>query len=627
MLRALRISSAVTLALAFLNLTPLLLTSAQAAACTPTFGTVSGNSRYAIISSGSNCTWEVPVGVTFVQYFLVGGGGGGGGAAGTWTSWFGGGGGGAGGACVTGSKSLTYGTFIFFSVGSGGSGGSAGGAGNNGTSTSLTYSGITTTARYGEGGTGATGLYDEFNMSGDGGSNGTYNGGVSSWDGGGGGGGASTAGSNGIDIGSQGGTGGAGGAGCTNSLTGTTYSYGGGGGGGGTPSTNSNETNGFGGAGGTGGGGSGGGGAGIAPVAGGTNLGAGGGGGGWRSGSTDAQRAGAAGSAGVVVLLYTKMAGSFTSTSLSSTSGADGTYGIGDVINLQFITSEIATVTGSPRVLISGIGGSKYFTYSSGSGSTYLNFTYTVIAGDSASGGVYISGSIMDLNGGSIIDTGGAAFNLTHSNLAASPSHKVDGVRPTVTYSASNNVAENETASVRATLSETGTITLGAGYDRAHITFDSATSTFYFGAHDFENPQDADLNNQYYVNFTIRDEVGNTGSGTYNIFFTVTNVAEAAQVGVPTLSAGAQKGVVVTITVTATVEGKFTFYANGKKIAGCIGRATTGSSPNFSASCSWKPTVRAEVKLSAAFKPTSSSYSNSNTSSISVVPRTRAGAR
>ena len=516
------------------------------------------------------------------------------------------------------------------SIGTGGSGGSAGNAGGSGTTSSLSYAATTVNSTGGGGGGGSIGTGNQDTLSGDGGANGLYSGGVNVWDGGGGGAGAGGVGTAGTDIGGQGGNGGAGGVGVVNNLLGSNIYYGGGGGGGGTPSANSSEVDGTGAAGGSGVGGTGGGTvsgvAGTLATAGAVNSGSGGGGGGWRSTYTDANRIGAAGAAGVIIFIYTKALATISSVTISSTSGADNTYAIGDVITARVIASEAITVTGSPNIPVGGLT-SKFFTYSSGSGSTTLNFTYTVLLSDNAAAGISITANSLSLNSGTLKSGSDLALDLTHSAIAASTTQKVDGIRPTVTYTASTNVAENETASVRATLSETGTLTLSGGYDRAHITWDSATGTFNFAAHDFENPQDTDGNNQYLVGFTIADANGNAGSGSFNIFFTVTNVAEVAQVGAPSLSASAVKGISVTITVTTNIEGKFTFYANDKKIAGCINKSTTGSSPNFSSTCNWKPAVRATVRLYATFKPTRGAYTNANSALISVLPETRSGSR
>jgi hypothetical protein len=67
-------------------------------------------------------------------------------------------------------------------------------------------------------------------------------------------------------------------------------------------------------------------------------------------------------------------------------------------------------------------------------------------------------------------------------------------------------------------------------------------------------------------------------------------------------------------------DGRVTFYANGKRIAGCINLLST----SLSASCSWKPSTRGALALTARLVPTNSAYlpSISNAASIKVMGRT-----
>ena len=81
------------------------------------------------------------------------------------------------------------------------------------------------------------------------------------------------------------------------------------------------------------------------------------------------------------------------------------------------------------------------------------------------------------------------------------------------------------------------------------------------------------------------------------------------------------------VTLTATIsttgaDGKVTFFANGKKIAGCIKVAST----SLVASCNWKPAVRGAVTLSAIAYPSDSNYASGSTS-LSVSIGRRAGLR
>ncbi|MDD5639641.1 MAG: prepilin-type N-terminal cleavage/methylation domain-containing protein [Candidatus Pacebacteria bacterium] len=181
-------------------------------------------------------TWTPPVGVTQVQYLIVGGGGGGGGTGATI-----GGGGGGGGGVLTGTKSVSNSSPENIRVGSGGvaqtSNGdysmfstfTAIGGGRGGDQNTNGFSGSS------GGGAGSNGHTGGAGTSGQGNAGGNSAAGNHA----GGGGGAGSIGQN--DRGASGG--GAGGAGIASSITGEQVYYGGGGGGG------------YGGAGGEGGGG------------------------------------------------------------------------------------------------------------------------------------------------------------------------------------------------------------------------------------------------------------------------------------------------------------------------------------------------------------------------------------
>jgi hypothetical protein len=88
---------------------------------------------------------------------------------------------------------------------------------------------------------------------------------------------------------------------------------------------------------------------------------------------------------------------------------ADGTYGIGAVINVTVQFSKAVTVTGTPQLALNSGGTASY---ASGSGTNTLTFTYTVAAGNSAGDLDEASTTSLALNGGSI-QAAGLGANLT----------------------------------------------------------------------------------------------------------------------------------------------------------------------------------------------------------------------
>ena len=76
--------------------------------------------------------------------------------------------------------------------------------------------------------------------------------------------------------------------------------------------------------------------------------------------------------------------------------------------------SEAVNITGSPRLVLDVDGTTRYATYTSGSGSSSLTFTYNATIGDIDLDGIGIASTSLDLNGGTVTDLNGNAIsNLT----------------------------------------------------------------------------------------------------------------------------------------------------------------------------------------------------------------------
>jgi alpha-tubulin suppressor-like RCC1 family protein len=102
-------------------------------------------------------------------------------------------------------------------------------------------------------------------------------------------------------------------------------------------------------------------------------------------------------------------------TNITATPGM-GSYGINQLITLHVQFSQNVTVTtsgGTPRIALNITPTNRFATYASGSGTSTLDFTYTVGAGDYSLMLDSASYSALVLNGGTInATTGGAAANL-----------------------------------------------------------------------------------------------------------------------------------------------------------------------------------------------------------------------
>ena len=641
--------------------------TAGSGACQQTF-TVTGTGTVTVYENGGYCyvafkntgsvnsqtvfSWTRPSLVTSTDVLVVGGGGGGGTRHG--------GGGGAGSFVQADSFLISSASTISVAVGSGGSngaagqnsyfktttsstlgltaiggglgsaggggnGGSGGGAGSGQTGGSVTSQAQTTFANVSLSGI-------SFGNSGSGGANDTNLGDDQNdyWAGGGGG-GASSAGSRPLSNGTQVSTfpnyssatavGGRGGDGksaswitstVASNLTvgqtssGTVYFAGGGGGGigidgqvgvgglgGGANGTRTESTGNVGSA----------------------TTGGGGGGSGFddinKAGSpeTVANPPGGAGGSGVVVLRFT--APDVTAPTITGPASATGAT---SSISITESSTAVHTFTANESVTWSkgGTDGSLFAINSSsgvltitardfespadsGSDNTYI---VTITATDGASNATTqtLTVTITNLNEAPTITTASSA--ATHSITQAENSTSV------VTYAATDVDAGSSLS-----FSISGT-------DAADFAINSSSGVLTFAANpDFEAPADSDTNNTYLVIITVSD---GSLTDTQTLTVTITNANESSSVGAPTLSGAASKGNVVTISVTSTAAGKVRFFVGGKRISNCLARSTTGSYPNFSATCSWRPPVTGSQNLTARVTPTDSSFSATTSAATSV---------
>jgi hypothetical protein len=634
--------------------------SAHAANCDQTVNNSTGVVAYesgiycyvAFKSTSITYTWTKPSGLAKIDVLIVGGGGGGGARHA--------GGGGAGGIISLTDTAINS-TSLTITVGAGGAGGpavdrntgnNAGSEGSNGSFSRLTGGGLADQTALGGGGGAWAGTSGSGASSGGGGCCGQPLGSADSVQGktggagyyqngvmwaGGGGGGYGAAGNAATNAGA--GSGGNGGAiswitqtvqsnlGVGHFINSNTYFAGGGGG-----STTSGNA---------GGGGYGGGGAGVNNATAGSDGTANTGGGGGAGGMDQAGAVkGGNGGSGVVVIRYIwdVTAPTVSTFSITSAAGADNYYGLGDTISLTIGWSETVTVTGTPRVPIQGLT-SKYFTYSSGSGTRTLLFTYVVANGDLDTDGFSITANSLELNSGTIRDGVGNDATLTHSAISAAISLRIDGVPPTLSSvsipSSGNSITLGFSETISSTIAPYSQFNLMVGTVQnalsAGATADSRLSmSLTFGVISgsvvtlsYTDPTAGnDLN-------AIQDEAGNdlasfTNRAVSNLSTKTSNTTVALALDPSSPTAVFRAPTSVKATVTAA--GKVSFFHNGKIIVACRNVATTASSP-FYATCAWKPSVQQNVSLSATYKSTTDGFTDSTSPELRVYVTRRAGLR
>ena len=118
-----------------------------------------------------------------------------------------------------------------------------------------------------------------------------------------------------------------------------------------------------------------------------------------------------------------------SSVAVTSDAGDDDTYAKDDVIEVTLTFSEAVDVTGAPRLTIKMDPdyGEKQAGYHSGTGSTTLTFTYTVVEPNVSTQGIAVLANTLALNGGTINSASSDAdAGLSHTGLGHDADHKVD---------------------------------------------------------------------------------------------------------------------------------------------------------------------------------------------------------
>jgi hypothetical protein len=152
-----------------------------------------------------------------------------------------------------------------------------------------------------------------------------------------------------------------------------------------------------------------------------------------------------------------------------------------------------------------------------------------------------------------------------------------------------------------------------SGSDSATFSI-SASGVLTTTSKDFEAPTDTGGDNVYQVVINALDSGALTTSQTLSV--TVTNLNESPVIQSLTLATTPYKGISVTITISVNTPGKVRFFANDKRIPNCLLRNTSGGYGAATATCTWKPTSRGNVTLTATVTPADATFSNRTSSGL-----------
>jgi hypothetical protein len=82
-------------------------------------------------------------------------------------------------------------------------------------------------------------------------------------------------------------------------------------------------------------------------------------------------------------------------------------------------------------------------------------------------------------------------------------------------------------------------------------------------------------------------------------------------------------GTSVAINANIAAASSVTFFAGGKRIPKCINLTTSGSAPNITVTCNWKPPRRGSIQITARSTPVDSSLTSSTSTPINILVSNR----
>lgn len=207
----------------------------------------------------------------------------------------------------------------------------------------------------------------------------------------------------------------------------------------------------------------------------------------------------------------------------------------------------------------------------------------------------------------------------------------VDTTPPSFTSPTTISIQENSTLVGTVIVNESSTISIDSGEDKLKFSLarssDTSSVLSFVTSPNFESPTDVGTNNSYQVILKATDSTNNSRLETFTV--NVTDVIETSSISAFSLAANARVAnykTPITITAVSTVPAKVTFRWKGKNIAGCISKATSGSAPTATATCTWKPSSRGVVTISAHSVPINPNYTGANIS-MDVLILNRIGSR
>jgi hypothetical protein len=152
-----------------------------------------------------------------------------------------------------------------------------------------------------------------------------------------------------------------------------------------------------------------------------------------------------------------------SSVAITGATGAQSSYlNTGDVVTATVTFSEAVTVVtsgGTPYLNLNIGGTTVQAAYASGTGTTALTFSYTILSGQNDANGISIDANSLNLNSGTISDAAGNNAALTHTAVTDNASYMVDAIAPTVSSVAITSAIDAQNNYLNAGDEVTATVT------------------------------------------------------------------------------------------------------------------------------------------------------------------------
>ena len=123
-------------------------------------------------------------------------------------------------------------------------------------------------------------------------------------------------------------------------------------------------------------------------------------------------------------------------------------------------------------------------------------------------------------------------------------------------------------------------------------------------------------------------EFGNTGETLYTAdSIDLTIAGQPPVLSLPGNSMTANKLIQTTLTATVASPGSVTFYYKGQVIGKCKNKVVTGTAPNLSYGCAWKPVIQGQQVITVKYIPDDSSFLSPMSTNLTIMVGKRTGAR